>query len=70
MVKGKKTNGKNIFPKSIAIIVALIGLVLIGSDLYPLLFKSGALSSNFLLGITLLYESLLIRQGVVPKIRM
>lgn len=53
----------------IAFIVVLIALSLIIYEI-SMLFKEGKqLGSTFILGITLLYESLLIYQGIVPRLK-
>jgi hypothetical protein len=60
---------RNIFFVLIAIVIACIGALLILYDIY-MMFKEGKpLSSNFLLGLTLLYESLMVSQGIVPRVK-
>lgn len=47
---------------AIAILIAVIGTALVISDF-------GQIGSNFLLGITLIYESLMVYRGKIPRIR-
>jgi len=53
----------------IACIVVLIALSLIIYEISMLFREGKQLGSTFILGITLLYESLLIYQGIVPRLK-
>lgn len=47
--------------------VFLIGVVLVSYDIYCLISLGKGLSSNFIAGITLIYEGLRVASGKIPN---
>lgn len=65
MKKKKLTNRKILFNVASWVIFG-IGIILVGVDVYHLIIGK-TLSSNFVAGMTLIYEGLKISLGKIPK---